>query len=194
MGVNDFNFGCCLMSEVFIANVPIMVVALLLVGALIFDLWQHRIPNWLTYGSAVLGFVLQIVMHGFEGLIVALGGFFVGLCVLMPFFLKGGMGAGDVKLMAALGVFVGAKSVLLMAACTLIAGGVIGILFLAWHRGLGDYLSRYWITIKHLIYSGKLLYVPPQQREAASKRFPYATAISLGVLTVFVWNPLGINI
>src|SRR3954453_2102749 len=83
-------------------------VALLLGGAAcMFDWRTRRIPNLLTFGGAAVACAFALTFHGLEGLAVALGGWGVGFVLLLPMFLLGGMGAGDVKLLACLGAWLG---------------------------------------------------------------------------------------
>src|ERR1043166_695491 len=67
------------------------------------DLRNRRIPNLLTFGGAVAAIVFSLLAHGAPGLWISLGGWVVGVALFLPFWLLGGMGAGDVKLLACLG-------------------------------------------------------------------------------------------
>jgi len=161
---------------------------LILLIAQWFDFKQHRIPNLLTYGTMLTGLVLQSWLLGLDGFLTALYGFGVGLLVLLPFFLGGGMGAGDIKMMAALGTLLGPMDILLAAGVTLIAGSALGLLILIVRRGSKRYFSRYFLILKHLFYTGKLMYFPPAQGEAATLRFPYAVAIATGCVVTLWWT------
>ena len=153
-----------------------------------FDFKQHRIPNFLTYGMMFVGLSMQSWFLGVDGLLTAFYGLGTGLLILIPFFLGGGMGAGDIKLMAALGTILGPMDILLTAGVTLIAGSVLGLLLLIVRRGSKSYFSRYFLIIKHLCHTGKLMYFPPAQDEAASLRFPYAVAIATGCVVTLWWT------
>lgn len=82
--------------------------------AMITDLKWRRIPNPLTVGAFVLGLVFHLVTGGWDGLLFALGGFAVGFGFLLVLWLIGGGGGGDVKLMGAMGAWLGAKSTLIV--------------------------------------------------------------------------------
>ena len=78
------------------------------------DLKNRRIPNWLTVSAAVLGLVFHVATAGVAGLWFSLGGFGVGFGILFVLWLIGGGGGGDVKLMGAVGAWVGPMNALLI--------------------------------------------------------------------------------
>lgn len=89
------------------------------------DYSQRRVPNWLNASLILLGFVVQAYFHGAAGLLAGLGGLAVGLGVLIIPWLMHGMGAGDVKLMAAIGVWFGPWMTLIAFAAGAIIGGLL---------------------------------------------------------------------
>ncbi|MCO5398533.1 A24 family peptidase [Ralstonia soli] len=89
------------------------------------DAQQRRIPNWLTFGAWLVALPLQMAMHGVgEGLLVWGCGWLTGLAIFLPFYLLRGMAAGDVKLMAAVGAWLGASMALEIALATFVIGGL----------------------------------------------------------------------
>lgn len=76
-------------------------------SALAFDLKSRRIPNWLTVSAFAVGTLFHIATAGLGGLGFAIGGFLVGFGVMLLLWLIGGGGGGDVKLMGAVGSWVG---------------------------------------------------------------------------------------
>src|SRR5688572_3175440 len=104
------------------------VAVLILSGiACVCDLRTRRIPNLLTFGGAALAIFYSIWVSGPGGLITSGGGWLVGAALFMPMFLLGGMGAGDVKLAACLGAWLGPGTALLVALYSAIAGGVMAV-------------------------------------------------------------------
>ena len=126
-------------------------------------------------------------MDGHLGLITGVGGTAVGIGVFLPFYLAGGMGAGDVKLMGTVGAFLGPKYAFLATGLCLGAGGVLAVIILISRGGLKDLLVRYMMTLKCLITTGELCHIPPEPDEVASVKFPYATAIGIGTLVTLWW-------
>jgi prepilin peptidase CpaA len=172
-----------------LATYPAMIFVLLclLAVAVWTDLMSHRIPNTLTLAMLVSGLGMQAWAAGATGVLAALGGAAIGFGIFLPFYLLHGMGAGDVKLMAGVGAYLGMHGVLLAAGLSLGIGSVIGLVLLLVHRGLKPATQRYGSTLRHLAVTGKWSYVPPASGEAAAKRFPYAIAIGLGTAAALWW-------
>jgi prepilin peptidase CpaA len=97
------------------------------------------------------------------------------------------MGAGDVKLMGAVGAFLGPENALLATGLSLGAGGILAIVILVSRGGLKPLAARYIATIKCLLTTGKLSHIPPAPGEVATIKFPYASAIGIGTLAALWW-------
>ena len=82
------------------------------------DLRSRRIPNWLVLPFLLAGLALSTWMHGWQGLGQSLGGALLGLVIYGVLFWMGGMGAGDVKLCAAIGAWVGPQQLILALVLT----------------------------------------------------------------------------
>lgn len=147
--------------------------------AVLMDIATHRIPNWLTLGIAIACLGLQIGYGQWNGLMFATAGLLVGLLCFLPFHLFGAMGAGDVKLLAAVGTALGPGTVFFAALLTIIAGGVIALVHIGVRRGIGAMIRRYGCMVRHLA-QGEPMYLPPKDDEPAALRFPYALAIACG--------------
>lgn len=168
-------------------SVPTGLLLTVLIAAAVTDTRRHRLPNVLTVSAAVLGFILQCWLHGWSGFLNALAGFCTGLFLLLPFYAAHWMGAGDVKLMAAVGAFLGWPDSLLAVALTTGAGSVAALGFLAARGGLAEYGRRYGLMAKCLFFTGKVAYVPPTSGESSTLLFPYALAIALGTSATLAW-------
>ncbi|MDD1622670.1 MAG: A24 family peptidase [Methylococcaceae bacterium] len=169
-------------------NVPTAVLLAVLIAAAVIDTRRHRLPNTLTVTAALLGLGLQTGFQGVSGLLNGLAGFFTGLVLFLPFYALRWMGAGDVKLMAAVGSFLGWPDSLLAVGLSTGAGSLAAFGLLAARGGLLDYLRRYGGMAKCLFLTGGCAYVPPKAGEASTRVFPYALAIGLGSLATLVWN------
>jgi prepilin peptidase CpaA len=149
------------------------------------DLRSRRIPNWLVLPFLVAGIVVSTVSHGWHGLGqslmgVALGGvLFGGLCWM------GGMGMGDVKLLSAIGAWIGPGQLMvalvltgivggIMALCWAIAGGFVGELL----NGTGELL----FSIRH---RGLRPHPEIALDNPLARKMPYAPAIAIGTLISF---------
>jgi len=167
-----------------------LLLLVLLAVAAVIDMRSHRIPNWLSLGGVLPVLVLYVALLGFgsDGLLAGLGGWAIGLAVFLPLYMMGGMAAGDVKLMALAGSFLGPLHALLAAGLALGAGSVMGLAILVYRRGALLMARRYASTFQCLAITGKWSYVPPQADEPAAQRFPYAAAVGVGTLATLWWN------
>jgi len=156
-------------------NITLIAIPLLLIlGVATLTDWRVRtIPNVLTFGAALFGLILQGTINGLPGLAIAAGGWIVGLVCFLPFYAKGGMAAGDVKLMAAVGAFLGPIPGFAACLFTLIAGGVIGIVSVAINWGLR-------------LIASSTSEGPMSLRDALRTRIPYAGAIAAGTSIVLL--------
>lgn len=168
-------------------NVPIGILLAILIAAAVIDIRHHRLPNVLTVSAALLGISLQCWLQGWSGLLNGLTGFFAALLLFLPLYALRWMGAGDVKLMAAVGTFLGWPDSLLAVGLTTGAGSIAALGLLAARGGLTDYLCRYGLMAKCLLFTGTFAYVPPKTGEASTLVFPYALAIGLGTLATLGW-------
>ena len=146
---------------------------LVLSGAL-YDWKSRRIPNWLTFG--ILFFFLLfngLYLRSLHGAINCLLGFFAGVGLLLIPYLFGGMGAGDVKLLGAVGSIVGCKNVLIIFLYSTFCGLVISIIWLL-------------LTPSHL----KFLITTGQALPAIDKKqkIPYGIAIALGTFLYMIFG------
>lgn len=119
------------MMPLHIEPLPLLLRALLLsvaIVAAIYDWRFRRIPNWLCLAGLIAGFCAQIYLRGAGGLLAAGEGFGLALLVYLPLYLLRGMGAGDVKLMAALGSIAGPMSWFVLFVVTAVLGGAVGIM------------------------------------------------------------------
>lgn len=160
-------------------NWMLSALAVALVIAVVTDLTTHRIPNWLTLSLVVVGLAGQVVVGHWQGLLVGLGGGLVGLLCFLPFHIFGAMGAGDVKLMTAVGVLVGPQVAFVSVLATIVFGGGIALIFIGLRGGLGAMWRRY-SQMAVLLASRQPVYLAPAAGEAAAERFPYALAIACG--------------
>ena len=149
------------------------------------DWCTHRIPNVLCAVAAMLGLTLQIGLHDEAGLFSALGGAAVGLAMFLPFYVVRAFGAGDVKAMATVGIFLGVQSTVFAVGVTLIAGAVLGTLVLLLKP------TPVSATLHRLL--GLLLTPVATLRDAkrnrstdSSLRFPYGVAIACGVAVALI--------
>ncbi len=147
------------------------------------DLRTRRIPNAITFGTAAVG--LTLAAAGLSGVSLAssLVGLVLGLMLMLPGHFFGATGAGDVKLMAAVGAVLGLERIVQAFLLTAIAGGVLAVGVAIANRRLGATVRR----------TGKLVTAPGDAKpeiEApdAGNRFAYGPAIAAGsLLAAMLW-------
>lgn len=155
------------------------VLTVALVIAVITDLSTHRIPNWLTLSVVAVALACQFAVGQWQGLLVGLGGASVGLSCFLPLHIFGAMGAGDVKLMTAVGAILGPQAAFVGVLATVVFGGGIALIFIGWRGGLRALWLRYRQMAVMIAYR-QPVYLAPATNEAAGERFPYALAIACG--------------
>ena len=133
--------------------------------------------------GVLLGLAGQTWLTGGAGLVVAVSGALVGLLCLLPLYISGGLGAGDVKLMAMCGAFLGPLQVAVTSVASLLVGGVIGVLLATWQFSADD--EDY---VNDDNRSASIPAVGQQTIPAAS--IPYAAAIFAGVLVAIKAMPM----
>ena len=150
------------------------------------DLHSRRIPNWLTFGASAAGIAFHYGIAGQLGVQYAMGGWVIGLLLFMPLFLLGGMGAGDVKLLAALGAWLGPANVCWLAMYSSIAGGLLAVPLALRHRYLGTAFRNLGALAKFWWYCG----LRPMRRVSLEggngPRLAYAVPVFLGMV-VTLW-------
>ncbi|MEH6626069.1 MAG: A24 family peptidase [Motiliproteus sp.] len=163
---------------------------LLVVMAALIDLAQCRIPNTLVIWGLLLAFAVRYHYLGISGLLQGLGGMCVGFFVFLPLYIMGGLGAGDVKLMATIGSFLDPIQALMAVVFSINAATILGVGYLLLKGGGRAYLGRYTQMVKALSVTGRWIYIPPAPGEAAAHRFPLAGAIAIGtVIVVYYYYP-----
>jgi len=167
---------------------PYVVAVAITVGvvACVWDIRTRRIPNLLTFGSAAAALIYHGATGGLAGLFDSMGGWLVGALLFAPMFLLGGMGAGDVKLLAALGAWLGPWSGLWVGVYSSVAGGVFAVIAALTTGYLRQALRNVWLLLAHWRVSGPRPVEGITLDTAAGPRLAYAVPILAGLL-VTVW-------
>jgi prepilin peptidase CpaA len=140
------------------------------------DLYTRRIPNPLTLGVAAFGLASAAAHLSALTLTQAIGGFCVGLALMLPGHFIGATGAGDVKLFAALGTLLGPKGAAVAFMYTALAGGVLAVIVALRRRRLLQTFER----TAEMVRSGGANAAEIERAEF--NRFAYAPAIAVGSL------------
>jgi prepilin peptidase CpaA len=172
-------------SRIAVSAYQLVAMGIVLV-AVVFDVATRRIPNLLTFGAAVAAVLVHGYSSGLAGAGLALAGWLVGAALFFPIFALGGMGAGDVKLLGALGAWLGPATVLWVGLYSGVAGGVMGLIVAALHGYLGTAFSN----IGNLIIYWRVMGPrPAPELTLATHRGPrlaYAVPVLAGLM-VALW-------
>jgi prepilin peptidase CpaA len=140
-------------------------------------MWTRRVPNPLTMGLAAIGVVYAACGIGGLSLGASLAGLALGLALMLPGHLIGATGAGDVKLFAAAGAFVGPAHILMAFVYTALAGGAIAIVVSLSRRRLRQTVGG---TAMLIATAGAN--APAIESPLEHNRFAYAPAIAVGTM------------
>lgn len=154
------------------------------------DLKFRKIPNKLTVPFCVAGLIFQTVMGGWLGMQDALLGFVVGFGVLFILFAVGGGGGGDVKLMGALGVWLGWKKtlfVLIISIVFVLFGTIVSMAYSVATRGFSRSLRKYFRKQNTENDRETTKYDPLQQRKHR-RIMPFAIPVALATWFVMIWQ------
>jgi len=177
-------------SEVFAGLLAAFVVAVS-----VFDIRERRIPNLLVFPAAVIGLTLNLVMRGWEGLGFGLKGLALGFTLLFIPYLVGGMKAGDVKFLAAIGAFMGATDVVrallatllcypLFAAIAVIREKKLNLTWLRFRRVLLNFLGFFIPGLK--LYAIRL--EERDDKSIPSVTTPFGATVAAGTLIAVYTN------
>jgi prepilin peptidase CpaA len=162
----------------------VQVVWLLAVGLAVCAGWtdwrSRRIPNWLTVSGAIIGFGANAAVYGWGGVLNSLLGMGLGLVLLLPFVLIKSLGAGDWKLVGAIGAFLGPSQLLDVLMATILVAGVMALALIVIHRRVGQ-------TFRNIvrILGGFLRFHMPEQEltldNPQSLKVPFGVAVAISM-------------
>jgi prepilin peptidase CpaA len=184
-----------LFEEFVMTQVPqavIWLVSVVLVVAAVIDGRQLRVPNWLTFHFVIGGLVFAAWYGGRAMFFSSLAGTGVGLISLLPLYAIGGMGAGDVKLMAGVGAWLGPVLTFWAFVSTALVGGVLGVAMIV----ASGNVIHHWVMLQTIVHEILTIRNPVELAERAGERkknmmlLPYGISIAIGSIACFGWMGL----
>ncbi len=153
-----------------------LIVELILIIAVTFDCIKGIIPNWLTISSILLAIGYRVLAEGILCVQPVLSGAIIGGCTMILPFLLGGIGGVDVKLMMAIGAWLGPLEIINVAIYSFICGALIALFFIIFKK-TGLHLKSVW-------YDFLTLFLTHSRPPVNQKRvyFPFSVAIGAGFL------------
>lgn len=167
------------------SSFEIIIVGVALV-AVAWDVATRRIPNLLTFGAALVALIAHAYICGWNGLGMAAAGWAAGVALFFPVFALGGMGAGDVKLLGAVGAWLGPVAAVWVGLYSGIAGGLMGLIV----AGFSGYLGQALMNLKCLVMYWRIVGLKPAPELTLSThkgpRLAYAVPVFAGLM-VTIW-------
>ncbi|WP_407269467.1 prepilin peptidase [Radiobacillus sp. PE A8.2] len=146
------------------------------------DLQSRKIYNKVIFPAILIALLINMIFLGWNGLLISLLGFISGLALLLIPYLMGGMGAGDVKLLALVGAIKGTSFVLYTGFYMAVIGCVIGVLVLLFRKGVTRRFKQMFYSLCGIRYGLK---IPLLQKEGLQTTYPYGVAIAAGAVMAF---------
>ena len=182
-------------AESFVQNWPVWFVTITLVVAAVIDGVQLKVPNWITFPMIISGWIYSAVvfaMNG-EGWYVGLGwslfGTAVGLGLLLPAYAIGGMGAGDVKLLAGVGAWVYGINTFYAFCVSAVIGAGLAIAMVLIRRGWRKHSNQFMQILNEIltIKNPEQLSAIAAERKSTMMLLPYGIPIAIGTIAYFAW-------
>jgi len=171
----------------------VTLLSIILIVAAVIDIRVQKIPNLITFPTMILGLVYYGVTNGWDGLLFSLGGLALGIAIFFILYMMGGMGAGDVKLMGAVGAIIGSKGILLTALFSALVGGVYALIILMFNiKYLKDLIKRSYKMIKSFVFTKQFIPVPAD-KALKKPKLCYGVAIALGTFSYLLLEFYGYN-
>ena len=164
-------------------------VSAVLILAAVIDGWKLKVPNWVTFPMILSGWAASGIAFGWGGLGASLWGTAVGLGLLLPAYAVGGMGAGDVKLLAGVGAWVGVSQTFWAFAASAVIGAVIAIVMVVASRRWRHHQQQFFGILTEIL----LIRNPSKLSEIAAERkstmmlLPYGIPIAIGTIGYFAY-------
>jgi prepilin peptidase CpaA len=177
-----------------VTNVRVALLFALLVTAACIDWRTHRIPNRLVVAGIVIALACSIAfpVHRGYGLAPAIEGLLFGFLATFPLYAMRVMGAGDVKLIAMVGGFVGWPEIPYVLVSIFIAGGAIAVIHATRHRLWGRLAINFKAGMQHLLMAAATGTRPVQAAaESSAGKLPYALSIASGTVGYLVLQQFG---
>jgi prepilin peptidase CpaA len=155
------------------------------VGA-VCDVKSRRVPNKLTYSGILFGLILRTALLRWQGLESGLAGGLVGGGIFFLLYLLRSMGAGDVKLMAAVGCIAGAGSIVQIVIACALAGGLMAVVVMIYKKRTGRTMRNVGALLRFRVTHATAVHPSLNVDNPESVRLPYAVAIAAGALYPFL--------
>lgn len=157
----------------------------LTLSAALLDWRSRRIPNWLTVSGLLLGIAVHSVLSGWHGTLLALEGASLALVILLPLVLLRGLGAGDWKLMGAVGAMLGPILFLFVLFASVLASGLMAIAQMMHAGRVGETFRNLWVLMKGFFSFGLRAHPQISLDNPKLMKLPFGIAVAAATLICF---------
>ena len=170
-------------------NWHVKLVAVILIVSAWIDGKELRVPNWITFPMVLSGLIYSTYMAGWIGMGDGLWGMTVGLLTLLPLYAVGGMGAGDVKLMAGIGAWLGATVTWYAFCVSVIVGAIMAVIMVLYRRSWEKHYNNFLMIVFEFFVVRKPseLYKIAAERKPQMLLLPYGIPICIGSIAYFFY-------
>jgi len=177
-------------------HVPLIPASIVLIAALIAavtDVWKFKVYNALTVPLLLTGLAYHGIVGGMPGFLGSVTGVLFGFGVLIVIYAMGGMGAGDVKLMAAIGAWLGMPLTFFVFLASALASGAYALFLIVWARSLRET----WINLQivmfrimafgHHLGSDDRVESEVMRSDRHRRLVPFGAMVAVGLVAIIVW-------
>ena len=164
-------------------------VSVVLIFAAVIDGWILKVPNAITFPFIIAGWIYSTAMFGWEGLGYSLLGTVIGLALLLPAYSIGGMGAGDVKLLAGVGAWVYGTHTFYAFCVSAVVGAVLAVAMVLARKAWTKHSNQFWLIFNEIvtIKNPEVLAGIAAERKSTMLLLPYGIPICIGTIIYFMW-------
>ncbi len=168
-------------------DLPLLLASTFLLLICATDTFLAQIPNPLNAGLVLASILYHGYTSGLAGVATSLLGLLLGLSLLLIPYLLGGMGAGDVKALAALGALLGPAPIFIVFLYTGLIGGIMAVLHYLCNHDLRQKCRQGLAALRVCLYTKSIHALKPE-RKGETLRFPYAAAFTFGYFAFLHWG------
>jgi prepilin peptidase CpaA len=178
------------LTDILIENWHVKLVSAILILAAWIDGRELKVPNWITFPMVLSGLVYSTWLGGLSGFSAGLVGMCMGLGTLLPLYAVGGMGAGDVKLMAGIGAWLGWEITLAAFCVSAVVGALMAIVMVLCRRASRHHYENFllilseWMVIRNPVELSRIA----AERKSTMLLLPYGIPICIGSIGYFVYS------
>ncbi|MDP6444581.1 MAG: prepilin peptidase [Pirellulaceae bacterium] len=188
--------------DIFAQHWTVWLTTLVLIVAAVIDGVQLKVPNWITFPMILTGWAYSAYAFGWEGFGWSMVGAVVGLGLLLPAYAIGGMGAGDVKLLAGVGSWMyvmldatqpetnTAMAMLYSFAVSAVIGALLAVAMVVLRKSWSKHYNQFWLILNEIgaVKSPTQLSEIAAERKSSMLLLPYGIPIAIGTIAYFAWT------